>query len=88
MTPLVLVHGFMGGSAQWRAQVDELSSARTVVAVDLPGFGVNNHLPVIETIGGFADWVLAELARQGVTRFHLLVARRCVFLLVSVRKYG
>ena len=72
MTPLVLVHGFMGGSAQWRSQVDELSSARSVVAVDLPGFGANNHLPVINTIGGFADWVLAELAHQGVMRFHLL----------------
>ncbi len=72
MIPLVLVHGFMGGSAQWLPQIAGLSGQRDIIAVDLPGFGLNTHLPVINTIGGFADWVIAELRRQGVKRYHLL----------------
>ncbi|MGZ2256411.1 alpha/beta fold hydrolase [Roseobacter sp. A03A-229] len=72
MTPLVLVHGFMGGSAQWGGQVEALSDTYDVIALDLPGFGKNAHLPVIRSIGGFADWVMATLDSMGVNRFHLL----------------
>jgi pimeloyl-ACP methyl ester carboxylesterase len=72
MTPLVLVHGFMGGSAQWQEQVAAFSDDHDVIAVDLPGFGANNHLPALQSIGAFADWVIAELRRRGVGRYHLL----------------
>lgn len=72
MIPLVLVHGFMGGSAQWAAQIDALSREHKVIAVDLPGFGGNNHLPPINTIEGFAKWVIAELRGMGVQRYNLL----------------
>ena len=72
MTPLVLVHGFMGGSAQWRAQAEALQGHCDTITLDLPGFGENAHLPAIHTIGGFADWVIAELDRRAVSRFHLL----------------
>lgn len=71
MIPLVLVHGFMGGSDQWADQ-QELAQARDLICVDLPGFGRNAHLPPIDRIDGFAEWVLAELRRQGVERFDLL----------------
>jgi pimeloyl-ACP methyl ester carboxylesterase len=67
-----MVHGFMGGAAQWAGQKAALSAQRDVIAPDLPGFGANAHLPVIDTIGGFADWGIADLRRQGVTRCHLL----------------
>ena len=72
MTPLVLVHGFMGGSAQWQHQVDALSETYDIVTPDLPGFGRNNHLPVVNSIGGFADWVSQTLRNQGLTQYHLL----------------
>ncbi len=72
MTPLVLVHGFMGGSAQWASEVNRFSDSRDVIALDLPGFGLNNQLPVINTIDGFADWVIAELDRRDVQDFDLL----------------
>ena len=72
MNPLVLVHGFMGGSEQWARQQAEWSAHRDVIAVDLPGFGKNNHLPVIDTIGGFADWVIAELNARGLSRYDLM----------------
>lgn len=72
MIPLVLVHGFMGGSAQWRDQIDALADHCETIALDLPGFGQNAHLPPIATIGGFAEWVIAELHRRDVHRFNLL----------------
>ncbi|MEP1198913.1 alpha/beta fold hydrolase [Tateyamaria sp.] len=72
MTPLVLVHGFMGGSAQWDGQHSAFANGREVVAVDLPGFGKHSHLPPINSIEGFADWVIADLRTKGVAQYHLL----------------
>lgn len=72
MIPLVMVHGFMGGSAQWDAQKKALAPTCDVIALDLPGFGKNAHLPVIDTIGGFAEWVIGDLGNRNITRFHLL----------------
>lgn len=63
MRPLVLVHGFMGGSDQWALQ-GPLAEGRDLIAVDLPGFGRNSHMPPVATIEGFAEWVLAEIAPQ------------------------
>ncbi len=72
MTPLVLVHGFMGGSAQWAPQQRALSKSQKLITIDLPGFGQNADLPSIETIGGFANWVLDHLFHLGVEHFNLL----------------
>jgi len=72
VTPLVFVHGFMGGSAQWAHQEQALAGIRDVVTIDLPGFGKAAPLPAIGTIGGFADWVLNHLTEQGIDRFDLL----------------
>jgi len=72
MTPLVLVHGFMGGSAQWPGVAEALAGHTEVVAVDLPGFGANANLPPINRIEGFADWVIAYLRERGVETYHLL----------------
>ncbi len=72
MTPLVLVHGFMGGAAQWEAQVEALSDKREVISLDLPGFGANAALPAIDHVKGFADWVLSEVSQRGFESFDLL----------------
>ncbi|MGV2977255.1 alpha/beta fold hydrolase [Roseibium alexandrii] len=71
MIPLVLVHGFMGGSDQWEPQAP-LKSTVPLIAVDLPGFGKNAHLDPINSIEKLARWVLNELTEQGVERFLLL----------------
>ena len=68
---LVFVHGFMGGSQQWQSQVTELSGFN-VVTVDLPGFGKNASLGVLNSISGIATWVLDELTELNVERFHLV----------------
>jgi len=72
VTPLVLVHGFIGGSAQWDTLRAALSSKVDLVAIDLPGFGRNAHLPAIDSIEGFADWVIEELRGKGIDHYHLL----------------
>lgn len=71
MTPLVLVHGFMGGSAQWEHSIDQLERHLDIVAVDLPGYGKNAHLPPIDSIVGFADWVIAHLKERGIREYYL-----------------
>lgn len=62
MTPLVLVHGFLGGAAQW-GDLD----AR--FAVDLPGFGARADEPPLSRIEDMAAWVLETIEAE---RFHLL----------------
>ena len=72
MKPLVMVHGFMGGSAQWVEETAGLSDLRDIIAIDLPGFGANNHLAPINTIGGLADWMIDALDSRDVQTFDLL----------------
>lgn len=71
MNPLVLVHGFMGGSAQWALQ-SALGDGRDLIGVDLPGFGCNAAMDPIDSITGFANWVLDHLSDLGVPEFDLL----------------
>ena len=72
MTPLVFVHGFMGGSDQWDDQRAAFASPLETIAVDLPGFGANAALEAPTTIAGFAQWVITTLNDWGVEQFHLL----------------
>ncbi|WP_282119242.1 alpha/beta fold hydrolase [Ruegeria atlantica] len=71
MTPVVFVHGFLGGSRQWQGQVDALAGY-DVVTLDLPGFGENAQLDALSSILGFADWALNELKMRGIEKFHLV----------------
>ena len=70
--PLVLVHGFLGGSAQWELQRQSLEKDIQLITIDLPGFGTNNQLEAPDTISGFANFVLEYLTEIGVERFNLL----------------
>ncbi len=70
--PLVLVHGYLGGSAQWQAQIAAMAGGHEVIAPDLPGFGEASFLPSPDRIGGFAEAVTGCLDRLGIGRFALL----------------
>lgn len=72
MKALVLVHGYLGGSPQWAHQVEVFSRYFDVITPDLPGFGLNNKMESPDTISGFANYVLDELSRLGISNFHLL----------------
>ena len=71
MTPIVFVHGFLGGSRQWAGQAKALCGLN-VITVDLPGFGENCKLEALDSIEAYAKWVIAELKSRGIERFHLI----------------
>ena len=70
--PLVLVHGFMGGSAQWTAELQALGPHFDVIAPDLAGYGDACERAAPATIAAHAQAVLATLDALGIERFHLL----------------
>jgi 2-hydroxy-6-oxonona-2,4-dienedioate hydrolase len=68
----VLVHGYLGGSSQWDAEVQVLSQHFDVIAVDLAGYGNAHQLMAPTEMGAHAQAVLATLDQLGVDSFHLL----------------
>lgn len=70
--PLVLVHGFLGGSAQWAAEMVALGPHFDVIAPDLEGYGDASDRIAPREIAGHARAVLATLDSMGIERFHLL----------------
>lgn len=71
-SPLVLVHGYLGGSAIWADQIARFSPFRDVICPDLAGFGASASLTAPDTIAGHAENVLALLDHLEVRRFDLL----------------
>lgn len=61
----------MGGSQQWHLQ-QALAKDHDLICLDLPGFGRNASMPVINRIEDFAVWVLNDLSNRGIDRFDLL----------------
>jgi pimeloyl-ACP methyl ester carboxylesterase len=70
--PLVLVHGYLGGSSQWDGLLPVLSQHFEVVTLDLAGYGMANHLVAPTDLADHARNVLATLDHMGIERFHLL----------------
>ncbi|MBI1417922.1 MAG: alpha/beta fold hydrolase [Limimaricola sp.] len=70
--PLVLVHGFLGGSAMWAAQRAAFSATHDVICPDLAGFGDSAALQAPETVEGHARLVLDLLDELRVESFDLL----------------
>lgn len=70
--PLVLVHGYLGGSAQWNAQLSAFSKTHDVIAPDLPGFGRAAIGPGPTCIEDFALAVMDCIDQLKVGRFSLL----------------
>jgi 2-hydroxy-6-oxonona-2,4-dienedioate hydrolase len=70
--PLVLIHGYLGGSSQWDTQLPLLSQHFEVITLDLAGYGNANHLVAPTDLADHARHVLATLDHLGIERFHLL----------------
>jgi pimeloyl-[acyl-carrier protein] methyl ester esterase len=58
---LVLLHGWAMHSGIWGGVVDLLTSEYRVNLVDLPGHGVNRHMPLSRDLNEVADMILSEL---------------------------
>jgi pimeloyl-ACP methyl ester carboxylesterase len=69
---LVLVHGYLGGSAIWTDQLTKFSRDRDVICPDLAGFGDSAKLTAPDSIEGHARCVLELLDSLGVLEFDLL----------------
>lgn len=70
--PVVLVHGYMGGSGQWDAEIAHFADCFDVIAPDLPGFAGAAHLPPANRISTFAGAVGDLLDALGLTGVTLL----------------
>ena len=70
--PLVLLHGFVGHSREWRRQIDDLSDAFTVVAWDAPGAGRSWDPPETFRLPDFADCLAAFIDAVGLGRPHIV----------------
>jgi pimeloyl-ACP methyl ester carboxylesterase len=71
-SPLVLVHGYLGGSRQWEAEIAAWAARFDVIAVDLAGYGDARDRRAPEHMAEHAHAVLATLDDLGIDRFHLL----------------
>lgn len=58
---LVLLHGWCMHSGIWGGLVDVLATEYRVSLVDLPGHGVNRHIPLSGSLDELAKLILAEL---------------------------
>ena len=64
---LLLLHGLGGSSGSWAPIFDALSSERTLIAVDLPGFGQTPPLQGPVSLHALADAVTSFLSSHGLT---------------------
>lgn len=70
---LVLLHGLGGSSMSWDRQLENLSSARRIIAWDCPGYGESDDFPGGNpTCHDFAKALLTALDGAGVGDFDLL----------------
>jgi len=70
--PLVLVHGYLGGAAQWEGEIARFADRYDVIAPDLPGFAGSAALPPAHRIADFAAAILALIDELGLGRITLL----------------
>ncbi|CAN5196329.1 alpha/beta hydrolase [soil metagenome] len=70
--PLVLLHGGLADSREWRQQLTGLSNDFTVVAWDAPGCGHSSDPPESFRMSDYADSLAAFIGTVGLDRPHVL----------------
>ncbi|MEQ8167006.1 MAG: alpha/beta hydrolase [Alphaproteobacteria bacterium] len=70
--PLVLLHGFVGGSDYWVMQELGLKHGFDIISVDLPGFAKSAAEPEQDSLEGYANSVLEVTGHLGIEKFSLL----------------
>ncbi len=70
---LVLLHGYVGdGPTTWRAQLDGLSDAFTVIAWDAPGAGRSDDPPERFGVDGYAECLAGFMAALRIDAAHIV----------------
>ena len=70
--PVALVHGYLGGGAQWKMWTESPPPGLRIIAPCLPGFGDNADMQAPQSISEFARVVLNDLSARGAKKFFLL----------------
>lgn len=70
--PVLLLHGFWGGSAYWAPLMADLAATRRVVAVDLPGFAGSADAPVPDGVPGIASAIFSTMDSLDLERVALV----------------
>ena len=70
--PLVMVHGYLGGGAQWRRWTEKPPAGLRVIAPCLPGFGDSADMSPPQSVDEFARATLDFLSARNVEQFFLL----------------
>ena len=71
-TPLLFLHGVGSDRSAWDAQLEHFGEERTVLAIDLPGYGESAAAPVgRDTRQHFADVALAVLDALDIAQAHV-----------------
>jgi len=70
--PLIMQHGFLGGSGYWVPQFAAFGKVFDIVAPDLPGFAGSAAELAQDSIEGMAAAVIGLVDALGIDRFHLL----------------
>ena len=69
--PLIILHGFLGASDNWRAMSKRLADQCKVYSLDLRNHGASPHSPVMD-YAAMADDVREFFASENIDRAHLL----------------
>ncbi len=69
---LLLLHGYVGDSREWRRQIDDLSDEFTVVAWDAPGCGRSSDPPETFRLPDYADCLAAFVDALGLEPPHVV----------------
>ena len=70
--PLVLLHGGLSDSREWRRQLDALSNEFTVVAWDAPGCSQSSDPPETFRLPAYADCLAAFIDALGLGQPHVV----------------
>ncbi len=68
---VVFIHGSGGDREHWRAQLDGLSHAANMLALELPGHGVSDP-PGESTVDAYSQWVAAFVESLGLQKIVLV----------------
>jgi len=74
---LVLLHGFVGDSREWRRQIDGLSDEFTVVAWDAPGAGHSDDPPASFRMSDYAECLAEVIGSLHLERPHVVGLSFC-----------
>jgi pimeloyl-ACP methyl ester carboxylesterase len=64
--PLLLIHGVGMQSAAWMPQLDHLADQYRVIALDMPGHGGSDPLPIGSELPVYVDWCRSVIDALGL----------------------